>query len=468
VLAVLHRHLLAILHRAFAGPRTMKEWKAIATPGAFDMTRIKAYLDRVHDRMDLFHPTHPFAQARGLVGEFGADFIDPIDTLTTERSSWGTARSLFHHRLADQQPFLLPGEAARVLLVHHAFGTGGLVRKPNEPTSATASPLVRAAVVLLRGESLFRTLLANLLRYDPAASLPIPGNENDLPSWEQPPPPVQLRVAKELSRLPDGWLDLLTWLSRRIELVEEGGKVTGYVRAVWQGLPETAPQDPMVAYRIDAKRGLVSLGLNPDRALWRDANAFFEAGRTDPRFLRPKTIDQAATSQALEWLGEGAAFSLEIHGLSAYQSRVDLVRSERVGAAVQHFSEPEARDTVERALTKAEAQVDALQKALWSYARHLLSQGDRKPETKDISSLANSLGAGPAVWSALGVEFDQLLRGLDGGQSVALATFSRSCRAVIDHAFQSAVDSADSTARSLKARALAKRSLDEALAALVN
>jgi CRISPR-associated endonuclease/helicase Cas3 len=466
VLAVLHRHLLAVLHRAYGGPKNLDEWAAIVQGDRFDAARVERYLESVRERMCLFHPTHPFAQTPGLVQQFKAD---PIDMLSLERSSWGTARSLFQHRPHHHRATMAPAEAARALLAHHAFATGGLVKKPNEPTSATAAPLVRSAVVVLRGDTLFRTLVANLLCYHPEENLPIAGNAGDVPSWEAAPPPSTLPVSEEPKRLPNGWLDLLTWLSRRIELVREGDEVTGFVRAVGQGLHEATPLDPMVAYRADEKRGWVSLGLDPERAFWRDANVFFEAGTDDPKGVRrPLTVEQASTLKRKAALGRAAARSLELYGISAYQSLVYVVRAERVGAAVRHFADPDAGDVVKRALRAAEDSVDALQGALYSYARNMLSEGDRNPEAKDVRAFANSLGGAPAAWSALGLEFDRLLRGLDEpDKEAALDAFKRAARRVVAKTFEGAVAGADGTARSLKARAVAERSLQAKLAQLV-
>ena len=189
VVAALTRHLLAVLHRSYDGPRSMKEWAAIARAGAFGPAQVEAYLDRVQDRMDLFHPTHPFAQTRGLLGQF-ADYVTPIDELEIFRARWGTARELFRH-LPERQPRMAPACAARALLAHQAFATGGLVKKPGEPTSATAAPLARAALVVVRGKTLFQTLIANLLRY--GAEEPVPtGGATDTCSWEQDPPPPEL------------------------------------------------------------------------------------------------------------------------------------------------------------------------------------------------------------------------------------------------------------------------------------
>jgi CRISPR system Cascade subunit CasA len=460
VVGALHRHLLAVLHRVYTGPRVQAEWKDIAGDGRFDVPRTEAYLQSVRDRMDLFHPTHPFAQTRGLVEQFDAD---PIDTLEVERSSWGTARALFQHRPSRHRPTMSPARAARALLAHHAFATGGLVRKANEPDSATAAPLTKAALVLLRGPTLFRTLISNLLLYDPTLGLPLSGVEGDAPAWEQEPLPTQLHVAKEPKRLPLGWLDLLTWLSRRIELVrDEDGLVTGFVRAVGKGLDERNPRDPMVCYRIDKKAGEVAIGLDPDRAFWRNANALFEASR-DGGFIRPKTIDHAANLKRV--LGESTVYNVELFGIAAAKSRVDLVRAERIQAVLGLFDDPGARDAVNNMLDLAERAVGALQSALWAYARHALSPGERQPDTKDVSSFVRSLSAEPAAWSELGVVFGDMLRHLADDPDAAVLEFQKRCHAIIEERFKLATASAPAS-RWLKARAIAERKLRGALSSL--
>ena len=50
VVAALTRHLLAVLHRSYDGPRFMKEWGAIARAGAFAAVRVDAL--RVELRVD--------------------------------------------------------------------------------------------------------------------------------------------------------------------------------------------------------------------------------------------------------------------------------------------------------------------------------------------------------------------------------------------------------------------------------
>lgn len=461
VVAALTRHLLAVLHRSYDGPGSMKEWVAIASAGRFDAARVDAYLDRVEDRMDLFHATYPFGQTRGLLERF-AEYVTPIDELEVFRTRWGTARELFRHR-PQRQSRMTPARAARALLAHQAFATGGLVKKPGEPTSATAAPLTRAALVVIRGETLFQTLIANLLRY--GAEEPVPtGGAPDACSWEQEPPPKELRQTDEPKRIPLGYLDLLTWLSRRVELVHDGAAITGFVNAVGQGLATAAPRDPMVAYRKHEKLGWLPIGIDVDRAFWRDAAALFETTRTDTsHFERPRAIDLVANPDALAIVGN-VMYDVEVLGIAAEKSRVDAVRFERIQAHGRCFNDPDAGAAVRDALDFAQRTVDAMNTAIFVYARAALSPGERQPDSATVRGFMDSLGVRPAAWSVLGVVFEHFLRNLGKNSDADPAKFREQATAAIKDVFHGATARSETTGRWLKARALADQSFAQKLA----
>jgi CRISPR system Cascade subunit CasA len=463
VVGALTRHLLAVLHRSYDGPRSMKEWVAIARAGAFDAARVETYLDRVEDRLDLFHPTRPFAQTRGLVARFG-EYVTPIDELEVLRSRWGTGRELFRHS-PEQHPRMTPARAARALLAHQAFATGGLVKKPGEPTSATAAPLARAALVVVRSETLFQTLTANLLRY--GADGPVPtGGAADACSWEQDPPPRELHRTDEPKRVPRGYLDLLTWLSRRVEFVHDGATVTGFVNAVGQGLDANGPHDPMVAYRRHEKHGWLPIGIDVERAFWRDSAALFEATRNDTsQFERPRAIDLVANPDAIEIIGN-VVYDIEVMGMAAEKSRVDAVRVERIQAHGRSFNDPDAGTAVRDALDFAQRTVDALNAAIFIYARAALSPGERQSDTATVRALVDSLGGKPAAWSALGLVFEHFLRRLGEDPRAALAAFRLQTGSVINDVYRGVTARSETTGRWLKARALADRSFAERVAGL--
>lgn len=465
VVAVLHRHLLAILHRAYDGPASFTAWIAIANSGRFDAARTDAYLETWRHRFDLFHPETPFAQTRGLIQQFEAT---PIDELEYERSPWGGARELFQHRPEDDVSVFAPDRAARALLAHHAFATGGLVKKPGEPTSASAAPLTKSAVVLLTGASLFETLRANLLRYSPKDRLPIPAS-SDAPTWEQAPPPRTLAQAQEPKVMPSGWLHLLTWVSRRIELVADERGVTGFVRCVGVGFPEEAPRDPMVTYRKDEKRGFVPIGINPDRAFWRDASAFFQAANdtAEGDYQRPQAVAQASHREVSRVLGSDAKFAITLLGVATDQSRVEALKAESLVAHARLFDDAVSGLAVKNAVQRAEEGVTALRSALFLYARTALSPGDRSPDTKDIRNLSDSFNAAPSAWSALGVAFQSFLGALATDVEVAERTFADAAVRIARNEFVRATNRAETTAGWLKAHAVASAYLERELSPLV-
>src|SRR5437763_11916675 len=66
VAAALYRLLLAVAHRVLTGPASVEEWAALWDAGVFPMEAVDAYLARVRDRFDLFHPERPFYQTGAL------------------------------------------------------------------------------------------------------------------------------------------------------------------------------------------------------------------------------------------------------------------------------------------------------------------------------------------------------------------------------------------------------------------
>jgi CRISPR system Cascade subunit CasA len=467
VVAALTRHLLAVLHRSYDGPGTMTAWCAIASSGAFDGSRIDAYLDQVEGRMDLFHPTHPFAQTRGLRQRFSS-YATPIDEIEAVRTGWGNARELFRHRPESPRPTMTAARAARALLAHHAFATmGTAARKPGEPVSASAAPLASSGVVILRGRTLFATLVANLLVYDPARDKPIAtGGIADACSWEQQPLPDRVGPDREPKRRPLGYLDLLTWLSRRVELLEESGTVTDFINAVGQGLAEGSPRDPMVAYRRHDRFGFIPVGIDMDRAFWRNTAALFEmARRDDAPFIRPSAIDLVSDSAAIAILGTDAMYDVEVIGIDTTQTRINGLRLERVPVQARSFNDADARSAVEEALGDSDKLVGILRHSLFLYGRSVLNPGGRDADPGVVRGLVDSFGALPAAWSALGVAFEEFLRGLGEDPDAAMEAFRARAIDVVKVVFRSATARPETTGRWLQARAVADRALYAKLAA---
>ncbi|MFO0558672.1 MAG: type I-E CRISPR-associated protein Cse1/CasA [Polyangiales bacterium] len=478
VLAALTRHLLAILHRAYDGPKTVDDWLAIFRAGRFDAEKIDRYLDsdRARDRMDLFHPERPFAQTRGLCAHYSGlkAPIKPIEALELRMSNWGQAKRLFSH--SSPRRSLSPARAARALLAHHAYAMHGTqTRGPNEPISASAGPLVSSAIVIGEGDNLFETLCLNLNLYDPAHHLPVPCTDTgDVCSWEHvefrptPHSTVSNKKVVEFTRAPFGYLDQLTWLSRRVELVGDETGISGFVSGVGKGIDDSVARDAMKVYRRSTEEGWVGIGINPDRAFWRSADALFQVPQAaSAQFIRPKALDLLTTRAVHDAISPSRAFRLSALGLcmdkeKPLETTILMLRSEHVGLLADSLAQPDARVAVTNALGAAEYVASSLNRSLRLYARLLLSSNKREPKAKDVSQLAKSLNAGPNFWSHSGVLFQTMLLHLSA-PSRACAEFEVAIVRLVQQVFTDVTSSTGKSGAGLQARAHAEGALDFAL-----
>lgn len=407
VTVCVHRLLLAIVHRVVDGPRNAEAWSETFAKGRLDEPRINAYLDAWQERFDLFHAERPFMQVRGLPFE-----PDEADMLIEHRARWGGGRELFEHRPESESTRLAPAEAARGLLVMHGYSAGGLVRKPGEPTSATASPLRAGLQALVMGSTLFETLLLNLLIYDPAKGRPFASahkGAKDAPSWELEPQPQRLSMAKEPVNQPRGWLELLTWQSRRLELSRDAaGLVSGIVRAVGQGmqLPENVV-DPFVV-RKQTEKGVITVGLDPQRAVWRDLTSLVRSTTMESDRLRPLNVSELFSETALKETGRQHVPPLTLFGLAGDQARVEMVRSETFPLPRSTLEHPQSGETLRELMKLADNVAFDVRIALRELAKHSL-RASGNADKDDITKLVDALGAERPFWEKLRSSFDRLL-----------------------------------------------------------
>lgn len=424
--AALYRLLLAILHRVF-GPKDDQAWAELYRAGQFDAPAIEAYLDRWHDRFDLFHPDHPFYQTPGLP----ASLATSIARLGHEFAS-GNNPVLFDHSVDGIPRPVGPALAARLLLAHQAFAVGGLIsRLPGEHPSAEAGHLVKSAVLTLRGGSLYESLVLNLVRYDGAAERPFPFDPaNDLPAWEQ-----GARVTFS-RREPRGYIDWLTWQARRILLLPVEGS-TLVDRVIVMGgyqLPETtdpARYETMVAYRRpESPKGpeqLIPLGFQPERAFWRDVTVIF--GRKDDRDRSgksPKILTDTSARQGARLVDRHRRFELAAFGLAADRAKVFLWRREELPLPAAYLDDPKNSanliNALEVAVRFAEAVDDVLRNATWALAsKFLAGVAGAAPDRQRVTALRESFGTALAYWPALDVPFRRLMADLPAAHDAGRA-----------------------------------------------
>ena len=476
VTVALHRLLLAILHRNF-GPRGVEEWRNLWSRGAWDPEVLAAYFRRWHTRFDLFDEHHPFYQAPSL--EFR--YERPITQLTHELASGGNPATLFDHTV---EPALTPAQAARYVVAHQSFALGSLItfeqgQDRRRYGSADAAPLTKAAVAVVKGQTLFQTLMLNLHCYNAADAEPFEFDQDkDIPAWERGKEP------EPVDRYPSGYLDLLTWQSRRIRVHPETDQ-SGHtmVRSVVIMKGEQFPDgwtsrqgETMVAFRRNPNAGpgqdpWPPLTFREERAVWRDSLVLFQSIQNQQ--ARPKMLDWLNDLTSAGALVRSHTVPMDLYGLSTYQAKVLFWRHERLPLPLAYLEEKELVDALRVALELAEEVGRALVLSVRTLAKLAVAPdsdraGARQPSARDVQLLAQSLAPTRTYWAQLEVPFKTVLvataedRTEDPDGSVrygdhTLPGWAATLRRAAVTAFENTTRGLDGSVRSLKGIAQAER-----------
>jgi len=500
----IHRLLLAMLHRMF-GPATAADWEAIWRAGTWDAAHVESYAARWRRRFDLFDDAHPFYQSRSL----DPIYATPIAGLAHELAS-GNNPTLFDHTYEAVRYAVAPDQAARYLLAHQAFALGGLLSFEKGQDrgvygSATAAPLVNGVVSMVQGETLFATLMLNLVRYNQDDEVPFAMQTDDMPAWERD------EETRPEVRYPRGYLDLLTWQSRRIRLLpERDGLGNTVVRRVVRMKGNQFPPE----FSVDRSETMQAFGKNAqakpgqpawypvsfkeDRGLWRDSLALFQSVAESQR--RPKILDWVQQLVDGGILSAKHTLPLSISGLAADRAKALFWRQEQMPLPLAYLTDEDLLDHLREALQVAEdvgrlflpgftVEVVAGEKQSTPRPFHLLGQAlaapsdARKPDPQDIRNIVEQLAPGRAYWSRLEPIFTNLLFDLanemrdrehverlqeTGNKLLALTSWVVGVRQAARGAFQDTTRSLNNSARSLKAVACAERAFRGQLARILN
>lgn len=462
-----------MLHRVL-GPSNQAAWRAIWRAGTFDGAALDAYWEQWRPRFGLFDAEHPFYQVASL----GEEHAAPISRLAHEMAS-GNNATLFDHTLDDAAPALSAADAAGYLVAAQAFALAGRItseKGQGEHGAADAAPLARGAVCLMKGGSLFETLALNLTAYSPVDDQPFPAAGDDRPAWERDAP------TRPQDRPVTGYLDLLTWQSRRVRLLPGIGPDGDLVvrRAVvmkGEQFPDRSlypRQETMLAFR--ANRNAKSdqdawfvVGFDPDRALWRDSVSLMQS--LDGVRQRPRTLDWTARFLGREI--DRARLPVDTYGLLPDKAKVEMWRHERLTVPAAYLADEELVDQLDTALRAAEevgrlfqarrAKSEDWASPAWVLGR-LLTRSDQPPQ---VDAAVAPLGLGRRYWSRLDLPFRHLLLELPTDPAGEQQRWSRVVVAAARRALDDALASLDADARSLEAGVHARAALRRHLRRLV-
>ncbi len=293
------RLALAITHHAIGfHSRTSIER---ALDEGVDTSRILQYLQKYHDRFDLFDDKRPFYQVATLRTAKGT--ASGLEMLISDVPN---GHPFMTTRMGRGLERISPAEAAQWLVHAQAYDPSGI------RSAAVGDPLAkggkgyptgpgwvgRIGGVALHGRHFSETLVFNLA--------PLPEHPDDVPVWALAQPQTEQR---QLEAEPAGPLSVLTWQARRIRLVGDPSGVTGIVLAQGDQLKEQNRQtlEAMTAWRY-SKPQTTKLKVktympnkhDPARSVWRGMPVLLGVGSRQvdgsPAHLPPATLTQLQES----------------------------------------------------------------------------------------------------------------------------------------------------------------------------
>ncbi len=475
----LHRLMLAILHRNF-GPATFKAWQVLWTAGNWDTEKLAAYFQTWRHRFDLFDEERPFYQAQLM-----NDAENHPAVLLKQEAATGNNATLFDHSFNDAPASLTPAEAARCLVARQAFSIGGGI---SNPFNFYGSTLTRGINVLALGNNLFETLMLNLMVYN--EETPIAGTNRDMPAWEQKTPVIPKKEGTPLS----GYLDYLTWQSRRIHLIVEGEPTFVRRCQIQQNLRLLESPlifDPFKCYRYNKEKGYQPLPLSTSKALWRDSHTLFQKAtqESDQAAKRPEVFSQLARideARSEDQIEARETYAFAVYGFATDPGKAASVLQwarERLPLPLRYLDDQVLVDRLGDALRFADEEVARTLRESVRYLAKLLlapnsdAKGARQPDKNDIGNLASSFTAEAFYWSRLEPHFKSLFTELphdahmEFGEKrygeVTLPQWARTLRQTARAAFENTTRSLDTSARNLKAVAIAERQFKRNLGAKV-
>jgi CRISPR system Cascade subunit CasA len=244
--------------------------------------------------------------------------------------------------------------------------------------------------------------------HDTLLFLLVPENKEvlaaDRPVWEQESIPLA-SLKNGIARPVMGLADLFTWLARsiRFRLDGDGETLSELIFASGVECSSEGFVDSMLAYRIDDKWGKQPRQFR-ERGLWRD----FDSLLPDESHLAPKVIEQATALTRLKL--DRFPKSVIVLGLSNNKAKIEYWRMERFVLPEALRSDRFIRTEIRQLLIDAEDTQKSLWLACRSFARDLLSRGEREPTGKDIGAFVEQMSVNPSYWSALESRFHEILR----------------------------------------------------------
>jgi CRISPR system Cascade subunit CasA len=449
----LYRLLLAIIHRAYQGPRNEDHWERIFEDNG---QKAIAYLNQWRDRFDLLHPDHPFMQDPAL----SQVKLNPVYAVYA--MSQADKEHVFCHEHDWSGYRISLAQASQLLVRLQSVAFAGTLAAypgfPNNNRSAVNTPTINAANVLVRGSTLKQTVMFNLRQLEADNLTAI---ESDLPPWET----ANGYAGKPKKTVPSGRISYLTFPWRRLRLFLEDGETSQIAITMGNSFPDqVSPQqwEWGVAYREDKP---VRLSLT--KQLWRNADAFL---LTAEKQHRPRIVDWLADLKSEDLVDD--VVTLQITGIVTEKGKPGKPLGwnwEQFSAPIQYVTDADLSQTLKQAIAIAEdhQQIFRSFKGSPYFAlAEVLKYGE-------ASSLASALDGESRYWAALDRAFPKLLDDLPGDSETGADGITRygfkelpAWTATVQTTARNAFTESIASIRNYQARAAALRTLEWKLADL--
>lgn len=431
----LHRLLLAILHRALYAPQSAAEWNEIREAAAFDRTKLESYFEKHKARFDLFDEKYPFYQSSSAKENVQNGAIIQLYFQGKNNAT------LFDHSTISAPNKLTPVEAARFLIAFQSFDFGGI----KADGSAQTAPLLQSAIALIKGENLFETLLLNLHWYNSDDAEPFNFSyAKDLPAWERD------EETQAVERLPNGYVDLLTWQARRIFLQpeqNEDGETIVKNTVIMRGYSfpkgfERKGKETMTAFRASKTEGFFPVGFSESRALWRNSLSLLQS--VDGAGNRPKMLDWLDDLVNEGFLDRSMSLPVDFYGLAADKAKLLFWQKENFVLPLTYLSDESLLELLKTALEFSQEIGDKLRDCVKKLADLLQTN-------------ITNFQAMPIYWSMLETKFQRLLTALPDDKKMAMNEWFGEVLRIADDAFNQTANSLSGSAEELKATVEARR-----------
>ena len=273
-------------------PDMFQLWKSLWGRGNFQYEKIEQYLKFYEDRFFLFHPETPFFQVAGLRTKDGD--TNPVTQIIADVPSRAVKR-FFSNRLGREVGQLNFDEAARWLINLHAWDYAGKKASTvgGDPNGGGTGWLGKLGVVYLTGNSVFETLLLNMVLVDDNTIIPLGS-----PCWA-----YDSKTPAKANVRPRGFVDLLTWQSRRVLLFENEGVVDGVLSSYGDVFDkENTFEEQMSGWHISSEPSLkdkyIPNTLNRERSIWRDLSSLLPFTSENIANIQPGVVRWRGSLQA--------------------------------------------------------------------------------------------------------------------------------------------------------------------------